>query len=112
MILWDRPATRGSRTMTNPDHYEEDGPTIPAAAVLHVTGKVLVGLALATLASTALVVYTSARAGKNARRRVDGAVAEIGRELRDAGEQMAQTARAALSSAKGSQGRRGGAPAH
>jgi hypothetical protein len=97
--------------MTNPNHYDEDWAPHPAATVLRTAGKFLTGLALAMLATTAAVAYVSARAGQRARARVQDAVEDIRREVRGAGDQIAQTAQAALDVAAGIEEPRGAATA-
>ena len=101
----------GPGTMTNPDHYEDDSPVDPVLLVLGITGRILTGIALATAAATAVVVYASARAGRHTRARVDEAVEEIGREIRDAGRELSHSARAALHATAGLEAQRGEAPA-
>jgi predicted transcriptional regulator len=93
--------------MTNPDHYEDDCPNHPVLTVLEVAGKVLVGLALATVAATAVAAYASARAGQKAGEYLDEAAEDADRTIRNAGNQLAVTARAAVESLAGVEERRG-----
>jgi len=97
--------------MTNPDHYEDDDVTHPILAGLEVAGKVLIGLALATVAAAAVVAYASARAGQQAGEYLDEAAGSADRTIRSAGNQLAETARAAVETIAGIEERRGGVPA-
>jgi hypothetical protein len=87
--------------MTNPNDYEDEGRTHPVASVLKTTGTVLAGLAVVTLASTAVVAYVAAKAGQNTRAGLDAKLADTEAAIHRAGDQVAQTARRAVEAVAG-----------
>jgi hypothetical protein len=93
--------TGDAEAMTNPDRYEDDLPANTAATVLGAAGRIVAGILLMTMATTAIVAYVAARAGQDARERVNGAIGDVGRAIRAAGEQVTGTTRAALGAAAG-----------
>lgn len=87
--------------MTNPNDYGDESRTHPVTSVLKIAGKVLAGLALVTLASTAVVAYVAAKAGQNTRARLDAGLEDAEAAIHHAGDQVAQTARRAVEAVTG-----------